>query len=242
MLSKAKIKLINSLSIKKYRKNNGLFVVQGTKGVLELLNSTLKVDQLYCTAYFLDKYQEQLSSLEPIIVTSKELTNIGSFANSEDVLAVVHIPENQSLDVSKSTIVLEGVRDPGNLGTILRIADWYGVTQVLCSSDSADVYNPKVVTSSMGSFSRIKVVYDDVSAYISNSSLETYACVMEGTSVYEAEKSGEINLVLGSESHGVSDEVMSLCKHLVTIPRIGAAESLNVGVAAGIICDNLFRS
>ncbi len=216
--------------------------MQGTKGVLELLQSDLKVDQLYCTDTFLASYQGSLRAIEPVIVTSKELTKIGSFSTSEDVLAVVKIPEANKSAADKSTIILDGVRDPGNLGTILRIADWYGITQLFCSTDSADLYNPKVITSSMGSFSRIRVEYGDVMDHLNASTLESYACVMNGKSVYDVKLDQAINLVLGSESHGVSDQVMAKCTHHITIPRMGDAESLNVGVAAGIVCDNLFRT
>lgn len=153
-------------------------------------------------------------------------------------MAIVQIPVYDKLPRAGWVIALDGINDPGNLGTIIRIADWYGVTGIVCSQDTVDQFNPKAITSTMGSFVRVQVHYTDLQKYLKNSKLQVFACVMDGESVYSV-KAGEGVLLIGSESHGIRDDVKELATVKITIPAKGKAESLNAAVATGIVCDRL---
>lgn len=228
MLSTSHIKKIKSLHQKKFRKEYGLFLAEGEKIVGELIRSDLEIVEMYATMEFQGAQ----------VITNKELTRISSLKNPNKVLAVARIPGFVA-NPSGSAILLDGVNDPGNLGTIIRIADWYGIDQVICSPDCADCYNPKVVQATMGSLFRVKLVYTDLEAYLSNSDLDSYAAVMNGDLIQSPAPSNGFNLIMGSESHGIRQDLDQLADHRVTINRVGVAESLNVGVATGIILDRL---
>ena len=226
MLSNSHIKKIRSLHSKKFRKQHGQFIVEGEKVVAELLNSDFSVVSVYSTM--------PMDSAE--LITQKELEKISVLKSPNKIVAIA---ETQSFDSvhGTSAILLDGVNDPGNLGAIIRIADWFGVSQLICSSNVADCYNPKVVQSAMGSLFRVKVVYTDLIEYVSVSKIPTYCAVMDGESPSAAQ--GPFNLVLGSESHGIRSELLDLSQHKITIPGKGETESLNVSVAAGILLDRL---
>jgi len=226
MLSNSIIKKIRSLQQKKSRKEYGEFIVEGEKVVEELIASNFRVQSVYSTVPF--------SSAE--LISEKELRKLSALKNPNKVIAVA---QTMSYDVEHGTssILLDGVSDPGNLGTLIRIADWFGVTQIICSSSVADCYNPKVVQAAMGSLFRIKVIYTDLVEFVSESVLPTYSAVMDGEGPDTV--SGPFNLIMGSESHGIRDELVQLSDQSITIPRTGAAESLNVSVAAGILLDRL---
>ncbi len=226
MLSQSTIKKIRSLHKKKFRKDFGEFIVEGSKAVNELLNSDYEVISHYAT--------ESVPGV--ILITENELKKISALQAPNKTLAVAKIPSS-NLDTGKSSLILDGIRDPGNLGTIIRLADWYGIEQVVCSTDAAECFNPKVVQASMGSLFRIKVVYTDLKAYLSSSRLKTYAAVMDGDE--STAPRHHFNLILGSESHGIRDGLDLMADHRVTIGKKGVAESLNVGVAAGILLDRL---
>jgi len=200
--------------------------VEGEKVVEELIASNFRVQSVYSTVPF--------SSAE--LISEKELRKLSALKNPNKVIAVA---QTMSYDVEHGTssILLDGVSDPGNLGTLIRIADWFGVTQIICSSSVADCYNPKVVQAAMGSLFRIKVIYTDLVEFVSESVLPTYSAVMDGEGPDTV--SGPFNLIMGSESHGIRDELVQLSDQSITIPRTGAAESLNVSVAAGILLDRL---
>lgn len=200
--------------------------MEGEKVVEELIASNFRVQSVYSTVPF--------SSAE--LISEKELRKLSALKNPNKVIAVA---QTMSYDVEHGTssILLDGVSDPGNLGTLIRIADWFGVTQIICSSSVADCYNPKVVQAAMGSLFRIKVIYTDLVEFVSESVLPTYSAVMDGEGPDTV--SGPFNLIMGSESHGIRDELVQLSDQSITIPRTGAAESLNVSVAAGILLDRL---
>ncbi|MDG2332280.1 MAG: RNA methyltransferase [Flavobacteriales bacterium] len=226
MLSQSTIKKIRSLHKKKFRKDFGEFIVEGSKIVEELMNSDYEVVSLYSTESYPGGIQ----------ITEKELKKISALQTPNKLLAVVKMP-SFALDSAKSALILDGVRDPGNLGTIIRLADWYGIEQVVCSTDAAECFNPKVVQASMGSLFRIKVAYTDLKTYLSSSGLKTYAAVMDGEE--SAARMNNFNLIMGSESHGIRDGLDGVADHRITIAKKGAAESLNVGVATGILLDRL---
>jgi TrmH family RNA methyltransferase len=247
MLSKAKVKYIKSLQIKKFRKTYGEFVVEGAKSVAELLNSDYTLTSIFITEDFEEKYQTLLKSFngEVVKVKQKDLEELGTFSSNNAALAVVKIKENTPLylDGNEYVLVLDEVKDPGNLGTIIRIADWYGIKKIICSNDSADIYNPKVISSSMGSFTRMQVYYCSLKEYFSQGVKEVvYGATLEGANVHQVKFAKKGFLIMGNESSGIHADHYSFITEQISIPRLGNAESLNVGVATAIICDNIFRS
>lgn len=243
MLSKAKIKYIKSLHLKKNRMQDKLFLVEGSKSVLELLNSTIEVAEVFGTEGFWNENKNEIkrSGVSFELVGDNELDKAGTLTTNNAALALAKIPEPTSVKLSldRWTLALDQINDPGNLGTIIRIADWYGIEQIIISENSVDAYNPKTVSASKGSLSRVQVHYADLHSTLSAYTGTILGADMEGTNVHvlEAPKGGV--LVMGSESHGISGELDSLLTQRITIPRLGGAESLNVAVATAIICDCL---
>ena len=234
MLTNNKIKLINSLKLKKQRENHGLFVAEGDKVVQEFLDSDLVVECLYTT--------NSKAFPEAIKVSEKDLARISNLKTANGVLALVRIPESslQLQEINKKmTIVLDNIKDPGNLGTIIRIADWFSIDTIICSEETVDAFNPKVIQSTMGSLARVKIYYEDLPSILREFSVPIYGAVFDGNSIYEQTKLTEGAIVFGNESAGISSEILNLINHRITIPRLGGAESLNVAVSAGIICSEL---
>ncbi len=233
MLTNNKIKQIRSLHLKKNRKTEGLFIAEGEKVVNELINSDFEIESIYATS--------EWDRSDVTIISEKELSRISFLKTPNKVLAVVNIPFN-SLKLSGETILaLDGISDPGNLGTIIRLADWFGVEHILCSENSVDYLNPKVVQSTMGSISRVKVHYVDLHSELKkHTDYKLYTTVMDGDNFKDVELSSKRILIFGNESNGVSDEVLSLESKKVNIPRAkhSKAESLNIAVACGIFLSN----
>lgn len=247
MLSKNKIKHIKALQIKKYRQQSKEFLVEGEKIVLELLQSNYQINQLYCTNFFYEKYAQlfQSNSINFELVKEDELNQAGTLVNNSTCLAIAQMPENELLNIEKTgyTLVLDNIQDPGNLGTILRIADWYAITQIVCSENTVDVYNPKVISASMGSFLRIQLFYTDLKDFLyANQNQNIYGAVLAGENLHKISFAANGLIVLGNESQGISQEIMPFIAKKITIPRFGQAESLNVGIATAVICDNLRRN
>ncbi|QCK15019.1 RNA methyltransferase [Mangrovivirga cuniculi] len=247
MLSKNAVKRIKQLQLKKYRKKTQRFLVEGAKNINELLHSTVKIEKLYLTSSFFNTIntsdiQDVSSVLE--IVKENELESISFYQTNNAGLAIAEIPENQ-VDIKNDTwtLLLDDIRDPGNLGTIIRIADWYGIKNVVCSQESADFYNPKVISATMGSFTRVNVVYSNIADVLNNNpNIPSYGALLGGENIHslaDLPKAGF--LIIGNESHGISSQVESLCKNKISIPGFGMTESLNAAVATGILCDNIFR-
>lgn len=244
MLSKRLIKYFKSLQLKKYRRQERKFLVEGAKGVTELLKSGLEVEYLLLTADFRAELETVVSLKGEVLdVSEKELIQVGTFQSNNAGLAVASMPEEQalSLDENELVLALDDIRDPGNLGTILRIADWYGITRVICSKECADVFNPKVVNASMGSFSRIQVWYEELEDFLKETSLPVYGALLEGDNIYQTELKTSGILLMGNESKGIQPDLIPYITQPVHIPRRGGAESLNVSVATAVILDNFFR-
>ena len=247
MFSKQQQKYVQSLQIKKYRQEHQRFLVEGAKSVQELLKSDLETELLLCTPKFFIENEKTLEKISIEQISQTELEKLGTLQSNDSALAVVKMRENTSLiaDADEFSLVLDDIRDPGNLGTILRIADWYGIKKVICSETSVDFYNPKVVSASMGSFSRILVYYSEISEYfeniVNNKNIEIIGTFLNSENVHRFDfpKSGYI--VLGNESNGIGAEVEKLITKKITIPRFGEAESLNVGIATAVVLDNLRR-
>lgn len=241
MVSKNQIKLITSLQQKKYRIINQMFFAEGVKVIQELLNSNFELEHLYTTQYDF----EDVLSKKKTLIHETDLKKISALATPNSCLALFKIPEEKSIIESGLIIALDDVRDPGNLGTILRLCDWYGVEQVICSKESVDIYNPKVVQATMGSISRVNVTYVDLEAYISQTNLKVYGTFMEGENIYKSSLPQEGIIVMGNEANGISEEIEALIKNRITIPRFGKlqkAESLNVATATGIILSEFKRN
>ncbi|MDA9556585.1 RNA methyltransferase [Vibrio sp.] len=241
MISKNQLKLLRALSQKKQRKAQGLFLVEGEKNVLELLNSTLTIKQIFATADFLSENKANLESYECIEGSLDDLTKASSLVSNNAAVAIVDIPTNDKPPAKGLMIALDGVSDPGNLGTIIRIADWYGIKHIVASRDCADPYNPKTIRATMGSFARVQVTLLDLPDYLETATLPVYGAFLEGQNVHHTEFSAEGILLMGSESHGVREHAAQYVTDKVTIPAFGGAESLNVAMATGIILDNLRR-
>ena len=239
MLSKGQIKLINSLSQKKYRQKNALFIAEGIKVIKELLNSNFKLERLFSEAdlFFTDKDKIQL-------LETNELKKITKLTSSQTALALFEIPQVQPKITEDFIVALDGVRDPGNLGTIIRLCDWFGVKQLLCSEDTVDCYNPKVIQATMGSIARVEVVYGNLATEISKLNIPVYGTFMNGENIYESEVAEKGVLILGNEANGISEEIERLTTSKISIPQFGdnnKTESLNVATATAILLSEFKR-
>ena len=240
MLSKNQIKILRGLQRKKDRKNSGLYIVEGKKIVQEILNSKDDWVELYATKSWLEQYPEYISLENVYEITDKDLAQISSFKTPNDVMLLLkQKAEIDFLEVHSSVVVLalDGIKDPGNLGTIIRLADWFGVGHILCTSDSVDQYNPKVIQSAMGSISRVNIHYGDLVHMLTQlKSHKIYACDLNGESIYDASFNEKTILIMGSESHGISNEVLKMVDCTITIPSLSntGIDSLNVASATAI--------
>ncbi|MBE4585805.1 RNA methyltransferase [Vibrio navarrensis] len=241
MISKNQLKLLRALGQKKQRKAHGLFLVQGEKNVLELAKSALAVQQIFATEEFLAQYGKELASFECIEASLDDLTKASTLVSNNAAIAVVEIPRVEIPPAQGLMIALDGVSDPGNLGTIIRVADWYGIKHIVASCDCADPYNPKTISATMGSFGRVQVSLVDLPSYLEQSNLPIYGAFLEGESVHKTAFAAQGILLMGSESHGVREQASKFVTDKITIPAFGGAESLNVAMATGIILDNMRR-
>ena len=237
-LSKNHLKLITSLSQKKYRQKHKLFVVEGIKVVEEFLNSDYELELLFST-------EDNYTNLESFIsVTEVELKKISNLKTPNKVVAIFKIPEIKSINNSGLTVALDTINDPGNLGTIIRLCDWFGVQQLICSTDTVDCYNTKVVQASMGSLTRVSITYINLQEYIEKVSIPTFIADMDGNNVYKEELPKEAILVMGNEANGVSERIKKTIRNKISIPRFGnvqQTESLNVATATAILLSEFRR-
>ncbi|GAB1307766.1 RNA methyltransferase [Urechidicola sp. KH5] len=240
MLSKSQIKLIKSLYQKKYRVKNSLFLVEGIKGVNEFLNSSFQLENLFATEQYLQSY----NGTKGEIITDEELKKVSQLKSPNEVLAIFKIPEKSTIDLNTFSVVLDGINDPGNLGTIIRMCDWFGVEQLICSKDTVDCFNAKVVQATMGSLARVRIVYADLMSFLDKTELPSYVTIMDGKNVYASQLPEKANLIMGNEAHGVSSEILEKIEKSLTIPQfgLGKTESLNVATATAILLSEFKRS
>ncbi len=237
-LSQKQRKLITSLRQKKYRNQHDLFVVEGIKVIQEFLNSTFELYELFVTT------EDTFSNETFTLISEKELKQVSNLKTPNKALAIFKIPTKSFDDLSGLVLVLDGINDPGNLGTIIRLCDWFGVQQLVCSENTVDCFNPKVVQSSMGSLTRVDVEYVNLSEKLSNLSTPIFTADMNGNSVYDIELPKNAVLVLGNEANGISEEIKRLTNNIVSIPRFGKllkTESLNVAMATSILLSEYCR-
>ena len=240
-ISKNQFKLITSLSQKKYRHKYKLFIAEGVKVVNELLKSNLELTQLFCTKEFLTTVDVD----KKIQITQEELKKISKLKSPNQVLAIFRIPFIDEVDKNNITLVLDDINDPGNLGTIIRLCDWFDIKSIVCSLKTVDCYNQKVVQASMGSLTRVNIVYTDLKKFITNSSLPVFIADMDGENIYKAELPKKVLLIMGNEANGVSVEIKNLVKNKISIPQFGenhSTESLNVATATAIIFSEFKRN
>ena len=238
MLSKNELKYIQSLCQKKQRVQEGLFLAEGPKLAQEIFSSDYRVEKLYATAEWISENSVNIDVTE---VTEMELSKMSSLQTPNEVLMVCRQKILKDEPVFKKTIsiILDGLQDPGNMGTIIRIADWFGIKQIIASEDTVEFYNPKVIQSTMGSFIRVKCWYRNLNEVLSAAKVPVYGALLNGKSINKTTALKEGILVIGNESKGIRESLMPLISEAITIPRIGKAESLNAAVATGILLSHL---
>ena len=245
MITKNTIKQIASLRQQKFRKELGLFVVEGRKMAEELLQSDFEVESLFATERFLADYPTLFPNAE--IVNEMQMSQMSGQDTPPGILAVVRIPKPKPLDNSERFILaLDGIANPGNMGTIIRTAEWFGIRDIVCSPDCVEIWNPKVIQATMGSVFRINIVETDLPTFLKTQNQQgkaIYGALLDGQNLFEMECPENGVIVIGSESHGIRGEVLPCITHAVTIPRRNdsATESLNASVAAAIIMAEMTR-
>jgi len=240
MLPKRQIKIITSLHQKKCRKREGIFVAEGRKVIKELLNSNYELEMIYSTDALLFSEETKVT-----IITEAALKKISFLKTPNAALAVFKIEKSKIKTASELTVVLDDVRDPGNLGTIIRLCDWFGVTKLVCSKTTVDCYNPKVVQATMGSLARVEILYTDLETYLDKATVPIYGAFMDGKNVYTTTLTTKGILVMGNEANGISEAVQRKITDSISIPRFGTlqeTESLNVATASAILLSEFKRN
>ncbi len=240
MVVKNQIKFIKSLQQKKYRNESGMFVAEGIKTVTDLLNSHLRPEKIYTT----DRGALSAVASEIELITEKELRQMSGHQSPNIVLGIFHIPAPNKIDFSDWVLALDDVRDPGNLGTIIRLCDWFGIPHLVCSLNTVDCYNPKVLQATMGSIARVNIGYTDLENFCAHAKVPVYGTFMDGISVYSADTAKIGILVMGNEANGISKAVEASVTYKISIPQFGdpTAESLNVAMATSIMLNEIRRS
>lgn len=243
MVSKNQKKLIKSLYQKKYRKQHGLFIAEGKKVITELLEADIKLHSLFS----IDELLFDLPAEMIHFVSESELQQISFLTTAQKALAVFHIPEPQPIDVDQLIVVLDDVRDPGNMGTIIRLCDWFGIQELVCSEQTVDCYNPKVIQATMGSITRVNVSYVNLKDFLEaqEKTHDVFGTFMEGNTIYDENLPKKGIIVMGNEANGISKDIESLVNKKITIPRFGThqkTESLNVATATAIVLSEFKRA
>ncbi|MEC3876305.1 TrmH family RNA methyltransferase [Chryseobacterium salviniae] len=239
MLTAHTIKVLQSLDKKKFRQKYNLFLVEGNKTITELFNSNFKIKEIFST----DPQKLDRTDVAVTHISDNELKKISFLQNPKDSVAVCYLKDEEKTEDRNLQLVLDGIQDPGNMGTIIRLADWFGIEQIICSNDTVDFYNPKVIMASMGSFTRVNIMYTDLAEYLSGTENMNIGTDMEGENIYSFNRPEKMNLILGNEGNGMRPETEKFLEKSVMIPRFGksqSTESLNVSMAAGIILGQLF--
>ena len=239
MVSKNQIKLINSLQQKKYRKLHNLFIAEGKKVIQELIDANFSLEYLFVTKenLFDSKYNFEL-------ISDNDLKKISALTTANDCLAVFKIKEVNFKVSSGLELALDNIKDPGNMGTIIRLCDWFGISKIVCTEETVDIYNPKVVQATMGSLARVEVLYTNLADYLKTTDLEIFGTFMEGKNIYKQELPARGIIVMGNEANGISTDIENLVTQKINIPRFGSlqqTESLNVATATAVILSEFKR-
>lgn len=241
MISKNQIKLVTSLVQKKFRKEHQLFIAEGEKVINELLQSNFELHSLFET----EAIFTEVSTAIKTFISNDELKKISALNTPNNCLAVFKIPKDKEVNAVGLVIGLDDIRDPGNLGTIIRLCDWFGISQLICSSETVDIYNPKVIQATMGSIARVAINYLDLEKFIANYDKEIFGTFMDGKNIYQTNLPKEGLIIFGNEANGISTKIEKLVSQKITIPRFGniqATESLNVATATAIIISEFRRN
>ena len=241
MVSRSQLKYIQSLGQKKYRDEQGVFVAEGPKLIKELIESHVELMHVYALNEWIEGNKDLLKDINVTAISEAELERISQLTTPNKILAIAKKFEtNEPWIKERISLVLDAIRDPGNLGTIIRIADWFGISQIICSADCTDMYNSKVVQATMGSIARVNVFYTDLPVWLKQrSGVRIYAAMLEGKDVTKMSPITEGLIIIGNESMGIDKEVLQCANEKISIPRKGSAESLNAAVATGIILSHL---
>ena len=236
MISKNQIKFVRQLEQKKYRKKEGLFVAEGPKVVGDLLRAGFKAHTIFATS----EWESQGQTFQE--VSDEELRRVSFLQHPQRVLALFFIPTESVPSVSSLSLALDDVQDPGNLGTIIRIADWFGIDTIYCSENTADAWSPKVVQATMGSIARVNIIYTDLQELISKAQVPVYGTLLDGQDIYTQELSKEGIIVMGNEGNGISAPIRKMISRKLLIPQFHEGpESLNVAIATAITCSEFRR-
>lgn len=237
MLGKSQVKYIQSLGHKKFRDEEAVFIAEGPKIVKEIINEIpASVISIFALEDWLVENALLLGNIKHTSIDEADLARISQLSAPNNVLAVVKKFQEPAIETkNKITLALDTIQDPGNMGTIIRTADWFGINQVVCSYDSADIYNPKVVQATMGSLVRVKILYTDLDQWIHQQPVKVYAASLAGKDIDKISKPGEGIIIIGNESKGIHSALLQRADEKITIAKKGKAESLNAAVAAGII-------
>lgn len=241
MVSKSQIKLITSLYQKKYRNSNGLFIAEGIKLINDLINSGLDFNEIYTT----DAEFFHIEEAKVKILSETQLKKISLLKTPNKAVAVFKMPKPLPINQEELILALDDIRDPGNLGTIIRLCDWFGIKDIVCSEGTVDCYNPKVVQATMGSLARVNITYLNLNNFLSAISTKIFVADMEGENIYKTALPAKGVVVMGNEANGISPEIMKIATHKITIPRFGElqqTESLNVATATAVILSEFRRS
>lgn len=241
MVTKNQIKHITALQQKKYRQSEGLFIAEGQKVINELLHSQFKLQHLY----FTDAIFPTINEDQKTQISDEQLKKISALTSQNNCLAVFAMQDQKPANISGIVVALDNIRDPGNMGTIIRLCDWFGITQLLCSNGTVDLYNPKVVQATMGSLTRVQVNYVDLPKFLENQDVPVFGTFMDGKNIYSQPLPQNAIIVLGNEANGISSEVEAIVAQKLSIPRFGdlqATESLNVASATAIILSEFSRN
>ncbi|TDW49769.1 TrmH family RNA methyltransferase [Flavobacterium sp. 270] len=241
MVSKNQIKLISGLHQKKQRSANQLFFAEGVKVIQELLQSNFELEHLYTTLNDFESVQISKRTL----INEQELKKISALSTPNTCLAVFKIPAENPIIDSGLILALDDIRDPGNLGTIMRLCDWFGIKQIICSKETVDIYNPKVVQATMGSITRVNVSYLDLKTFLSQTKLPVFGTFMDGENIYQSNLPQNAIIIMGNEGNGISAEIEKMITSRITIPRFGdlqKTESLNVASATAIVLSEFKRN
>lgn len=236
MISKNQIKFVRQLEQKKYRKKEGLFVAEGPKVVGDLLRAGFNAQEIYATK----EWNSNGKRVQE--VTEEELRKVSFLQHPQQVLALFEIPSAKLSSDSALSLALDDVQDPGNLGTIIRIADWFGISTIYCSENTVDAWSPKVVQATMGSIARVNIVYTDLKELIQNATVPVYGTLLDGQNIYTQELSQDGIIVMGNEGNGISQAIRPLINRKLLIPQFHEGpESLNVAIATAITCSEFRR-
>ena len=245
MISKSKLKIVKSLNYKKNRLNSNCFVIEGIKGIIEVLKSNYNVEFTVVSKKIYDKYSSYLTGYKIYILEENEIRKASNLKNNIVGFSVVKTKKNDinNLNFDDMIIALDSVNDPGNLGTIIRIADWFNLKNIICSKNTVHLYNPKTIQASMGSFTRVNLYYEDLESLFKRSSVKVYGTSNKnGKNISKKEKISRGIVLFGSESNGISSSLKKYVDHWISINKFGGAESLNVSVSVGIILNEIRKN